>query len=188
MLKGLTERAVSRMIDFALAPLKRKVRTMVMRAVVELVGDGDMMQTVQVSRAEDLLDDEIERFQQYGFSSVPYKDAEAIVLLLGGSADVPVAISVDDRRYRPTGKAEGEVMLYTKDHGVRLILKANGQVHLGTDPTNFVALANLVDARLSSIQSAFDMHMHPTGMGPSGPPTSLIVSLESVAATEVKAK
>jgi len=60
----------------------------------------------------------------------------------------------------------------------------------------FVALANLVDARLSAIQAAFDGHTHltagtgapvgPTKLAPPGPGT--IGSLASVAASKVKAR
>lgn len=44
-----------------------------------------------------------------------------------------------------------------------------------------VALSDLVSARLDAIQAAFDAHIHPTGMGPSGPPPSPIGPLEPVA-------
>jgi len=198
MLKGLSERAVKRMIDFALAPLKRKVRTMVMRAVVEMVGDDDMLQTVQVSRADDLLDDDVERFQQYGFSSVPYADAEAIILLLGGNADVPVAISVDDRRYRPTGNAEGEIVLYTKRHGIRFLLRdaaADKHVLIGTEPEEYAARADRVDARLDALETAHNDHTHqytdttPTGsVLSSTQATTTTANGESTACDEVKIK
>ena len=66
---------------------------------------------------------------------------------------------------------------------------------LGKDAENFVALANLVKARLDTIQSTFDGHIHTTtatvGTGPVGvisPPTSSIGALQGVAATKVKAQ
>lgn len=59
----------------------------------------------------------------------------------------------------------------------------------------FVALANLVKARLDAIQATFDAHVHTTtatvGTGPVGTisaPTSTIGALASVAATKVKAE
>jgi len=65
----------------------------------------------------------------------------------------------------------------------------------------FVALANLVDARLSAIQAAFDAHTHVTaGTGPPVGPTPLVPpgsppgtggpigALATVAATKVKAR
>ena len=44
-----------------------------------------------------------------------------------------------------------------------------------------VALSTLVTERLDTIQQAFDVHLHPTGMGPSGPPQAPIGALEPVA-------
>lgn len=63
------------------------------------------------------------------------------------------------------------------------------ELRLGSDSAaNFVALANLVDAHLSTIQAAYDAHVHPTDMGPSGPPAALIGSLSSVASDKVKSE
>ena len=44
-----------------------------------------------------------------------------------------------------------------------------------------VALSTLVTERLDTIQQAFDAHIHPTGMGPSGPPQEPIGPLDPVA-------
>lgn len=72
-----------------------------------------------------------------------------------------------------------------------VVVQASNQLHLGEGnltAADLVAIGALVDARLSTIQSTFDLHMHPSGMGPTGVPTSLIVSLASVKATKVMAK
>jgi hypothetical protein len=76
-------------------------------------------------------------------------------------------------------------------------LAAQIMLHLGADnATNFVALANLVDARLETLRAAFNGHTHLTaGTGAPVGPTALIPatpgdpvsSLPTVAATKVKA-
>lgn len=68
----------------------------------------------------------------------------------------------------------------------------------GSDVTAFVALADLVDARLSTIKSAFDGHTHSTPLGActAGGAVGIVAtsinpsmgSLPSVAASKVKAK
>lgn len=70
-----------------------------------------------------------------------------------------------------------------------LTLDATTLIKLGDAAEHFVALANLVDARLDTIQANFDSHTHvaPSGGGTTDPPTPLIRSLASVAATKVKA-
>lgn len=146
------ERFVRRLIE----PLKRRVLMMVGRAVLSVIDDSTKVQTVQAQVLADETIDSVERFQQYGLTSVPEKDCEAIIIFPGGSRAHPVVIATDDRRYRILNLAEGEVCLYTKDHGKRVYCKTDGEVHLGTDPSNFVALANLVKAELDGIKADLD--------------------------------
>jgi len=97
-----------------LGPIWRRIRLLVSRGVVNLVDDSLKLQRVQVS----LLGDRpawAERFQQYGYSSHPHPGAEAIVAAIGGARAHLVALSVDDRRYRPKGLQAGEVCLYTDE-------------------------------------------------------------------------
>lgn len=104
-----------------LAPLSKRIALMVSRAVVSLVKDSFAMQGLQVQAlADEVLD--VERFQNYGFTSVPLAGAEAIVLSLGGHRDHAIAIAVDDRRYRKKNLASGEVALYT-DEGDYILFK-----------------------------------------------------------------
>lgn len=67
-------------------------------------------------------------------------------------------------------------------------IDADGTVHLGGVAGNFLALAGLVDARLASIQSAFNGHTHvvPSGGGTTTVPTPLVGTLDTVAATKIK--
>jgi len=62
----------------------------------------------------------------------------------------------------------------------------DGTVHLGGVAGNFLALAGLVDARLASIQSAFNAHTHVETGGTTQVPVPLIGTLDTVASTKVK--
>jgi hypothetical protein len=53
---------------------------------------------------------------------------------------------------------------------------------------DFVALAQLVLDELNAIKTWADVHVHPTGMGPSGPPATPMTQPGSVAAAKVKAE
>jgi phage baseplate assembly protein V len=98
---------------------------MIARAVLRLVDDMTGMQSVSISVRTDEALDGIERMQPYGLSSVPLAGAEALVVHPGGAADHALVIACDDRRYRPTGSAPGEVILY--NHlGHRMRLHAGG--------------------------------------------------------------
>lgn len=107
--------------------LANKLRLMVSRALVNLVKDSAKLQELQIS----LLDGEsratAERFQQYGFTSVPQPGAEALAVAVGGSRSHMVVIAVDDRRYRLVGLESGEVAIYT-DEGDHIHIKRGGTI------------------------------------------------------------
>jgi hypothetical protein len=96
---------------------------------------------------------------------------------------------------RLTLKPGGEIQL-TQGGITVLRVEPNGTVHLADQTAaNFVALANLVNARLSAIQQKFDAHKHKYIPGTSGTadtdavlPPDAIGTLASVAAEKTKAK
>ena len=125
-------------LDRLLRPLWRRVNSMVGRAVLRAVYDADALQGVQIeARAGELLD-RVERFQEYGFTSVPLAGAEAAIVSLGGIRQHSLAVAVDDRRYRPTGLAGGEACVYTlldadDEAGPhRIHLLADGKIRIET--------------------------------------------------------
>lgn len=116
-------------------PIARRVRLMVARAVIELVNDATRMQSVQVSLLSDELRDSVERFQEYGFTSVPLPGAEGVALAVSGNRDHVVVVATDDRRYRKLGMQPGEVAIYN-NVGDYVILKAGEiEVRHGTKVT-----------------------------------------------------
>lgn len=110
-------------------PMQRianRVRLAIGRAVLGAVNDAAKLQAVQVTLGADVVRDDAEHFQHYGFTSVPLPGAEGIGLAVGGSTDHLVVINIDDRRFRKKGLAEGEVCIYTRwgDH----ILLREGEI------------------------------------------------------------
>lgn len=120
---------MTRGLQRALAPLRQRLALMVGRAVVLLVNDGLRMQGLQISLLEDETRDDVEHFQNYGFTSHPLPGAEAIALGVAGNRDHLVVLTVDDRRYRLKGLAAGEVAIYT-DQGDKIVLKRGGTVEV----------------------------------------------------------
>jgi phage baseplate assembly protein V len=90
----------------------RRIMGMVARAIVNTVDDGRKLQTLQVELLEGEIQNEVERFQHYGFTSHPKAGAEAIGVAIGGTRGHMVVIAVDDRRFRLVNLEEGEVALY----------------------------------------------------------------------------
>lgn len=119
--------ALIRTVSKLMAPLKRRVYLMIGRAVIKLVEDAYGVQQVQLVGLEGEVLDKVERFQEYGFTSVPKADAEAVLLAVGGDRAHGLVVGVEDRRYRLRGLAGGEVAIYDDQDQV-VHIKRNGIV------------------------------------------------------------
>lgn len=95
-----------------LAPLQRRLRLIADRAIVTLVNDALLRQNLQLKVLADEGADDVERFQNYGHTSVPPEGSEAIVLGLGGARAGLVAIAVEHKGFRPKGLEAGDSCLY----------------------------------------------------------------------------
>ncbi|MEZ5709733.1 MAG: phage baseplate assembly protein V [Blastomonas sp.] len=111
------------MIDLRhmIAPIEHRLRLMVSRAIVRMVDDMPRAQELQIDLMADEAQDGVERLQSYGLTAVPHAGAEAVLVCAGGLRSHGLVIAVEDRRYRLTGLATGEVALYD-DLGQRVKL------------------------------------------------------------------
>lgn len=151
-----------------IAPLHRCVMLMVGRATITLIDDSTPEQTLQVQLLPGMTRDRVRRYQQYGFTSVPFPGAQAVTVAVSGDTDNLVAIATGDGRYRPTNLQPGESALYTHE-GAAFYAKATGSINdSGMLPAHFAARADLVDAEIEKLRIAINTHIHPTGTGPSG--------------------
>ena len=117
---------------------------MVTRGTIAKANDDPKMQEVDVNGLHDETKTGVERFQNYGFSSVPLppskddkgvmRHAEAIVLSGSGNRSHPIVIGVDDRRHRPKKLKPGESVFYD-DLGQTITLTRDGIVISG-GPSN----------------------------------------------------
>ena len=112
--------------------LKRKLQLLVSRAVVNIVNDSFKQQNVQVSLLSGETADDIERFQNYGHTSVPPAGSEAIMLSVGGKRQHLVAVAVDNKTARlkdlkiadsAVYHAEGHYLLLTEGQLVKMLCK-----------------------------------------------------------------
>lgn len=105
--------------------LRHRVQMMVARAVVTRVDDAPGIQSVQAAVLADELVEDAERMQDYGFTSVPFPDAEAVIVFPGGLRSHGLVVAVGDRRYRVKGLEAGEVAMHD-DQGQQIVLKRDG--------------------------------------------------------------
>lgn len=141
---------------------------MVSRAVIQRVNDALKMQGLQISLLAGEVADDVERFQQFGITSVPPQGSEAIALAVGGSRSHLVVIAVDDRRFRPRNLQEGETALYDKS-GSLVILKADGSIEIvpsGGEVNitgNLTVSGDVADAAgsMQEMRDTYNTHTHP---------------------------
>lgn len=126
-------------LERLLAPTKARLAMLVARAVVQRVNDALKMQGLQVTVLAGEVRDEVERFQQYGFTSHPHQGAEAVLLSAGGNRDHGIVVAVDDRRYRLKGLPQGEVALYSDITGQTIILRRGGEIEIRGAEFDFVS-------------------------------------------------
>lgn len=112
-----------------IAPLWRRVRLIADRAIVTAVTDSLNRQGLQLKVLADEAADDVERFQNYGHTSVPPVGSEAIVLGIGGARAGLVAIAVEDKSVRPKDLEAGDNCLYHLE-GHRIILRKDGLLEL----------------------------------------------------------
>jgi phage gp45-like len=171
-----------------IAPLKNRVANMIARAVVSVVDDSKKIQIVQLDLLEGETRSEIERLQEYGFTSNPRPGAEAAVIFVGGRRDHGLCVAVDDRRYRVKDLGAGEVAVYN-DTGAKLVFKANGDIELTPKAGQKLKVAGSVDVT-GTLTASTDVvgggkslasHTHPASLTLAGVTTAPGVPLAGTA-------
>ncbi|HDR1022159.1 TPA: phage baseplate assembly protein V [Pasteurella multocida] len=115
-------------LNRVLAPIKRSLKLLINRGVMSFVSDEHMRQNLQIRLQSDEVIDEAERFQNYGFSSVPTA-GEVIALEVGGKRSHLAVLVVDDKGVRPKGLKSGDVVVYHQE-GHRILLTETGEIIL----------------------------------------------------------
>lgn len=157
-------------------PLKTRVANAIARAVVESVNDARKLQLLQISVSDRADIDDAERFQEYGFTSVPLPGAEAVVVFPNGDRAHPLVVGVDDRRYRPKDWEPGEAGVYNFT-GAFVKLTKDGDIIARPAPGREVIVDDGGGAEPLVRQSDFLNHGHPTAAaGPPSPPQALPAS------------
>lgn len=127
---------LSRAIKKLVAPLMRRIDNMVARGVITRTNDADGLQSIQGSITADEVQDDMERVQQYGFSSHAPVGSEFVVLFVGGR-DHPVVIAVDNRDARKVGLEEGDSCIYSNGGNFIRMQAENGKIYIDA-PHNII--------------------------------------------------
>lgn len=137
-------------------PLRQQMLNIVARATVKLVNDAAGRQVVQLGVLDGETVDDGERFQNYGFSSVPVEGAEAVVVFPGGDRGHPIVIAVDGSGDRPTGLEPGEVAVYN-NAGAKIVMTKDGDIVCAPASGRHVLLGGDAAADPPALKSDLDV-------------------------------
>lgn len=108
------------------------------RGTVVLANSANKLQSLQMRLTAGEVNDDMEHFEPYGFTSNPLAGAEGIATFLGGDRSHAVVLVVADRRYRLQALAAGEVAIYT-DEGDKIHFKRGRVIDIETATLNIRA-------------------------------------------------
>lgn len=127
-------REVIRQVYKLTRALQGRVRGLIRRASIGTLDATGKGQTLQAKTTANDVDDAVELFEAYGFTSAPPGSSECLVLRVGGERAHSVAILAGDRAKRPAGGsaiAQGEVAVYHQNGSI-LALRNDQTVEVTT--------------------------------------------------------
>lgn len=98
-----------------LEALAQRVRMMIGRGRVRTGSDGASVQMLQVQLASVETGDNRPRMAEFGFSSMPPADTDAVVVFLAGDRSAGVVVATNHQASRPRGLKLGETIVYSQD-------------------------------------------------------------------------
>ena len=118
---------MNRLLD----PIRRRIATLVSRAVLAAVNAAPGCQTLQVTILADEPQVDVEHMEPYGFTSNPPAGAEGVILNVAGQRGAAVGLNFGNRSVRVTGLKNGEVCIFT-DEGDKITLKRDRHMEVET--------------------------------------------------------
>lgn len=157
-------------IDFIkklMRPLKSRIALMISRSVVAIVNDSEKIQSLQALVLAGEVQADIERFQNFGFTSTPLPNAEAVLVYPGGEREHAIAVAVDDANFRPTGQPPGSSTQYDAFGGKSSLIAGNHKVEALVKseilaPTVLLGSGSMTEKILNgeTFQMTYNAHTH----------------------------
>lgn len=102
------------------------------RGVLHLVKSADNIQKVQASGLADETLQDVEFMQQFGFTSVPPANTQAVILPIGGQTSHGIVIATENGSFRVKNLQGGEVAIYDES-GSSIVLKKGRLIEIDCD-------------------------------------------------------
>ena len=102
------------------------------RGVLHLVKSADNIQKVQASGLADETLQDVELMQQFGFTSVPPTNTQAVILPIGGQTTHGIVIATESGSFRVKNLQGGEVAVYDES-GSSIVWKKGRLIEIDCD-------------------------------------------------------
>ena len=102
------------------------------RGVLHLVKSADNIQKVQASGLADETLQDVELMQQFGFTSVPPTNTQAVILPIGGQTTHGIVMATENGSFRVKNLQGGEVAVYDES-GSSIVLKKGRLIEIDCD-------------------------------------------------------
>lgn len=109
--------------------IQRRIALMVTKTILESVDDSEGIQKIVLTGLKYDRRTNVERYQEFGFTSNPPEGAEVIMLSIGGSRSHNIGIASEDRRYRMADLQPGESCVYNQ-FGDYVKLREDGTIEV----------------------------------------------------------
>lgn len=120
---------VARIVKRLTRGLRGRVFGMIRRSTLGTLTPTTLLQTIQAKTTKDDVDDGVELFEPYGFTSGPPPNSEGLILRVGAERASSVGILFGSRSTRLQGVLQGEVALYTQG-GASIVLRNSGNIEV----------------------------------------------------------
>lgn len=128
----INARALKDFVNSMIRPLRNRVYTMITRGIIETANDSGSMQFVKVTLLAGETREDIERIQNFGFSSNPPTSSECVAVAIGGNRDHLIILGDNDRASRIKNLLKGESVQYNSN-GNKIHLKNDGEAEMLVD-------------------------------------------------------
>lgn len=143
----ITLRDLRRVIETAVRPVRQRVLMTVARGILEAVKDDGGIQLAKISLLKDEVRDDVERVQNFGFTSNPPEGSEIVAVFVGGNREHGFVIACDSRDDRLKDLASGESAMYTDTSGHLLALRSGGKFEIKNSTGELVSeLSKVLEA------------------------------------------
>lgn len=133
-------REIVSVIRKVVEPLAVNLRLIVSRAVLDAVDDSKGIQVVKLSLLAGEVK-EVERMQNFGFTSVPPVDSEGVTVFVGGDREHGICLALDHREKRLKNLTVGQSALYDES-GAKIWLKNDGSIDIQASNDTKIQLKN----------------------------------------------